>query len=137
MANRVVHFEIQADDPARAKKFYEDTFDWKIDKYMSAADSPMDYWMVITGSEDTPGINGGIYPRPAEGKLNTYDCTIMVDDLDKAVDTVKANGGVIKRAKEELKGVGFFARIADPEGNLVSLMQATEMTMEDKKSKDR
>jgi len=33
MANAVVHFEIPADDVARATAFYEKTFGWKIKKY--------------------------------------------------------------------------------------------------------
>ena len=32
MSQRVVHFEIQADDLERAKKFYEGTFGWKVDR---------------------------------------------------------------------------------------------------------
>ena len=34
MSNRVIHFEIQADDIERAKKFYEGALGWKIEKYM-------------------------------------------------------------------------------------------------------
>jgi len=31
--NRVVHFEIKADNIKRAAKFYREVFDWKIEKY--------------------------------------------------------------------------------------------------------
>lgn len=31
--NRVVHFEIQADDLDRAQKFYEDVFGWTFKKW--------------------------------------------------------------------------------------------------------
>jgi predicted enzyme related to lactoylglutathione lyase len=30
---RVVYFEIPADDPERAAKFYKEVFGWKIDKW--------------------------------------------------------------------------------------------------------
>ena len=33
MKNSVVHFEIPAEDVQRAKKFYEKTFGWKIEKF--------------------------------------------------------------------------------------------------------
>ena len=46
--SRVVHFEIPADDPVRAAKFYEDVFGWKIEKW----EGPFDYWLVTTGEED-------------------------------------------------------------------------------------
>ncbi len=40
--SRVVHFEIPADDPARAVKFYEKVFGWKFQKW----EGPMEYWLV-------------------------------------------------------------------------------------------
>ena len=30
---RVVHFEIPAENPERAAKFYKEVFDWKIEKW--------------------------------------------------------------------------------------------------------
>jgi len=124
--SRVVHFEIQADDVERAKKFYESVLGWKIEKYMDEKSSGMmDYWMVMTGADGTPGINGGMYKRPADDKLYTYDCTVDVPDIDVAVAAVKANGGTVTREKSELPGVGWFAGVKDPEGNRFALMQAT------------
>ncbi len=38
---RVVHFEINADDPERAAKFYQNVFGWKIKKW----EGPIDYWL--------------------------------------------------------------------------------------------
>jgi len=125
MSNRVIHFEIQADDVERAKSFYEKAFGWKIEKYMDESGSGMmDYWMVMTG--EGPGINGGMYQRPADEKIFTFDDTISVEDIDKAVEAVKTNGGMITREKSELKGVGWFASVKDTEGNRFSLMQATD-----------
>jgi uncharacterized protein len=124
--NRVIHFELQADNVERAKDFYEKTFGWKIDQMMTEAKDGMDYWGLTTGEKDAPGINGGMYKRPAENMLHTYDCTIMVEDIDKAVEAVKKNGGVIRKEKSEIKGVGWFANGTDTEGNLFGLMQATE-----------
>lgn len=124
MNNRVIHFEIQADDIERAKNFYEKAFGWKINQAMSAEKGDMmDYWMLDTGTG--PGIGGGMYKRPADDKLYTYDDTILVDDIDKAIEAVKTNGGTITREKSELKGVGWFASAKDTEENRFSLMQAT------------
>lgn len=49
-------FEIPADDPGRAAKFYDDVFGWKVKKW----DGPVDYWLVTTGEDEEPGINGAI-----------------------------------------------------------------------------
>jgi predicted enzyme related to lactoylglutathione lyase len=124
--NRVIHFEIQADDIARATNFYEKALGWKISQMMKKEEGGMDYWGVVTGADGTPGINGGLYPRPAsEDKNYVYDCTIEVPDLDAAIAAVKANGGTITKEKSELANVGFFARAKDTEGNSFGLMQPT------------
>lgn len=128
--NRVIHFEIQADDLGRAKDFYEKALGWKISQAMKKEDGGMDYWMIMTAEDGSqePGINGGLYQRPAkdESKYYLYDCTIDVPDLDKAVEAVKANGGTITKEKVELPGVGWFASGKDTEGNRFGLMQATK-----------
>src|SRR5436190_1589049 len=123
--NRVVHFEIQADDVERARKFYEKTFEWEITQMMKAEEGGMDYWGLKTGPDGTPGINGGLYKRSAENKLYTYDCTIQVADIDKAIDAVKKNGGAIRGEKMEIPGVGSFIGGTDTEGNRFGIMQPT------------
>src|SRR5689334_10254098 len=115
MASRVIHFEIQADNLNRAKKFYEKALGWEITQAMTKEQGGMDYWTVVTGPEGTPGINGGMYERPADKKLYTYDCTIMVDDLDKSMKAVQDNGGRITSEKMEIPGVGWFAGGLDTE----------------------
>jgi predicted enzyme related to lactoylglutathione lyase len=122
--SRVVHFEIQADDIERAKKFYENVLGWKISQMMKKEEGGMDYWGVETG--EGMGINGGMYDRKtAEEKFYLYDCTVSVEDLDKAVEAVKANGGTITRERSEIPGVGFFASAKDTEGNRFGIMQPT------------
>jgi predicted enzyme related to lactoylglutathione lyase len=121
--NRVIHFEIQADNIERASKFYENVLGWKIAQMMKKEDGGMDYFGITTG-DSVPGINGGLYQR-GEDKLYTYDCTIEVPDLDKAVESVKANGGTITKEKMEIPGVGWFAGATDTEGNRLGLMQPT------------
>ncbi len=126
MPSRVIHFEIQADDVARATAFYEQTFGWQVQQMMSKDKGGMDYWGLTTGPAGTPGINGGMYQRPKEGQLHTFDCTIMVDDIDKAIADVQQNGGTITRKKDMIPGVGWFASAKDTEGNKLGLMQATD-----------
>jgi predicted enzyme related to lactoylglutathione lyase len=122
--NRVIHFEIQADNVERAKKFYESVLGWKIEQIMTKEQGGMDYYGVTTG-DSQPGINGGMYQR-GEDKIYTYDCTVEVADIDKAIADVKANGGTITREKGEIPGVGWFAGAKDTEGNRIGLMQPTE-----------
>lgn len=65
VANRVVHFEVYADDVERAIAFYQTVFGWKIEKVQW-----MDYWLITTG-EGEPGIDGGLNKRefPTQGTI--------------------------------------------------------------------
>ena len=131
MAARVIHFEVQADDLARAKKFYETVFGWKTDLMMKAdpmKPDSMDYWGLTTGPEGTPGINCGLFERPKEKdkQHHLYYCTILVDDIDASIRDVKKNGGKIVREKDMIPKVGWFASAVDTEGNMFALMQATD-----------
>lgn len=113
---RVVHFEIHADDPQRAVKFYETVFGWKIQKW----DGPADYWMVMTGDNE-PGINGGIMKR-RHPMGNVYN-SIQVSSVDEACAAVVANGGTIAVPKTAIPGVGWLAYGNDTEGNVFGMMQ--------------
>jgi uncharacterized protein len=124
--NRVVHFEIQADEIERAKKFYQAAFGWEISQLMTAEKGGMDYWGLKTGSDGTPGINGGLYKRSAGNEIHTYDCTIQVQDIDKTIDAVKKNGGIIRGEKMEIPGVGWFIGGTDTEGNRFGILQPTD-----------
>jgi uncharacterized protein len=117
---RVVHFELPADDPDRCAKFYADAFGWKVEKW----GGPTDYWLVTTGEDPEPGIDGGIGRRQDADDQTTN--TIDVPDLDAAVAAVEAAGGTITRAKGPVKGVGWLAYALDTEGNPFGMMQADE-----------
>ncbi|MGA2884024.1 MAG: VOC family protein [Halobacteriota archaeon] len=61
---RMMWFELPADDPKRAIAFYEKVFGWTIVKW----EGPFDYWQIITGPDDEPGINGAILSRGWQSK---------------------------------------------------------------------
>jgi predicted enzyme related to lactoylglutathione lyase len=117
---RVVHFEIPAGDPDRVARFYTDVFDWRIHKI----EGPMEYWLVSTGEEGSPGINGGIYRRSPE--WGEYVNTIDVRSIDESIAAVEAAGGSIVTPKTAMAGLGWLAYFRDPEGNLFGMMQADE-----------
>jgi predicted enzyme related to lactoylglutathione lyase len=117
---RVVHFEIDAEKPERAIKFYEKVFGWKIEKW----NGPMDYWLVVTGKEKEPGIDGGLAKR-TETEPSTVN-TIDVPSVDEYIKKVKTNGGSITRPKMAVPGVGWMAYFKDPEGNTWGMMESDE-----------
>ena len=115
---RVIHFEIPADNPERAVKFYTRAFGWEIKKW----EGPMEYWMVMTGPTDQPGIDGGVMRRspPFNCTANTVD----VASLDESMKKVVSAGGKILQPKNAVPGVGWMCYCADTEGNLFSMMQS-------------
>ncbi|KPL03001.1 MAG: glyoxalase [candidate division Zixibacteria bacterium SM1_73] len=114
---RVVHFEINADDPERAAKFYQEIFGWKIKKW----EGPIDYWLVTTGPEGQPGINGGIMKR-MNPQASTYN-TVDVPSVDELSKKITEHGGKVVVPKTAVPGVGYVAYCADTEGNVFGIMQ--------------
>ena len=113
---RVIHFEIAADDIARARKFYEN-FGWKIeDAHMPEGE----YWLAKTGSGE--GIDGAIMPRSYSPQQPVV-VTITVDDLDAMMEKVTAAGGKLLGDKQPIPGVGDFIYALDTEGNKFGMLQ--------------
>ncbi len=122
MNNRVIHFDLYADDPMRASKFYSEAFGWEFKKWEGEG---MDYWLIMTGPKTEPGIDGGMSKREKEWANNISNgaVTIGVDDIDMAISRVEKAGGEITMKKMALPKVGWFASFKDPEGNVLALMQ--------------
>jgi predicted enzyme related to lactoylglutathione lyase len=121
---RVVHFEIHAENPKRAIKFYETVLGWTFHKWPG----PWEYWLVTTGPKEEPGIDGGLIlrrgPGPVEGQgVNAFVCTVEVRDLDAAVQAALDAGGATAVPRMAVPGVGWLAYVKDPEGNILGVMQ--------------
>jgi predicted enzyme related to lactoylglutathione lyase len=115
---RVVHFDMNAENVERAIQFYENIFDWKFTKW----EGPMEYWLVMTGPEGTPGIDGGLSRR--EGSDNRVINTVEVDSIDQVLEKIVQAGGKIVEPKGAIPGVGYFARCADTEGTVFGVMES-------------
>jgi len=120
---RVVHFEIHADNPDRAIKFYRDVFEWEFTRW----DGPQSYWLIKTGPDSQPGINGGLIQRrcAVDGQaVIAYVCTVDTPSVDEYLKKAQASGGTVALAKMPIPGVGWLAYCRDTEGNILGLMQA-------------
>jgi hypothetical protein len=120
---RVIHFEIHAGNPERAVKFYEQVLGWQFTKW----EGPMPYWLVTTGPDNQPGINGGLMPRQCEidgQAVIAYVCTVDVDNVDTYVARATSAGGTMAVPKMSIPGVGWLAYCKDTEGNIFGLMQS-------------
>ena len=114
---RPIHFDLTVDNPERAMNFYRDTFGWKFEKWSG----PMEYWMVTTGDEKEPGINGGFSNRSESAMPNMN--TIGVSSVDKFSKLIQDKGGKVSMPKTPIPGVGWFATCQDTEGNTFGIIE--------------
>jgi predicted enzyme related to lactoylglutathione lyase len=119
---RVVHFEVHADDPERAIGFYSSVFGWTFTKYGGR----VDYWLITTGPDGEPRINGGMVRRMGtiDGQaVIAYVCTLAVDDLDASLAAALAAGATVAHPKMPIPNVGWLAYCKDTEGNIFGMIQ--------------
>ena len=120
-----MHFEIPADQPERAAKFYREMFGWNINRWENPGG--MEYWMVETVETDAEGrptrqgVNGGLMPRmyPNQTPVNY----IAVENVDEAVAKAERLGAKVLMGKHPVPGMGWFAQLSDTEGNLFAVWQ--------------
>jgi len=116
---RIVHFEIYTDDPEAVQAFYGDVFGWRFKKFEGG---PIEYWLVTTGDDTVPGINGGL-TRPREGQSPGTLNTIAVPSLDETVKKIEERGGTICVPKMAIPGVGWLAYAQDPGKTVFGIME--------------
>lgn len=122
--SRAVHFEIHASNPQKLIGFYSSLFGWTFNKWDGG-----DYWMIHTGAEDKPGINGGLMPRRGDipapnAAVNAFVITVDVENVDECVSRAKSAGGSVALPRMPIPGIGWLAYIKDPDGNILGMMQA-------------
>ena len=129
MDHTIVHFEIPADQPERAAKFYRELFGWEISRYEGSADDRegFEYWMVRTvptdaqGQPTRPGVNGGLMRRMMPGQTPVN--YIGVANVDEFVRKAERLGAKVLMSKQPVPGMGWFAQLTDPEGNVFAIWQ--------------
>ena len=125
VAKNIAHFDVHADDVARARKFYERVFEWRFTPW-----GPPDFFMIATGTESDPGIHGAVHDRSKAGHRSIgFECTIAVDDVDAIARLIEKEGGQITVPKMTIPGVGELIQFKDTEGNIACAMRYFDETM--------
>jgi len=114
----IIFFEVHANDIERAKGFYSDIFDWRINRIPE-----MDCWEIDTN--DSIGITrGGISRRVhPEQRITNY---IEVSSVDEYSAKVIALGGKVILPKKAVPAMGYFAVCQDTEGNAFILWESDD-----------
>ncbi|MCC6238003.1 MAG: VOC family protein [Dehalococcoidia bacterium] len=115
MAGEIVHFEVPAQDAARATGFYRDLFGW------SFQDMPGPVEYHLTQISDVLGA--GIHPADQGGGIPGLFVYFGTDDIEQSIAQARALGGTAED-KQPVPGMGWFSRCVDTEGNHFGLFQA-------------
>jgi hypothetical protein len=112
----LIWFEIPADKPARAQKFYSKLFGWKINAMPGMAD----YWHIDTGGDDGMPDGGLMTRKCPEQTITNY---VRVPSVTRAMAQIKKLGGKVCMPKTEVPKMGFFAICQDTEKNTFGLWE--------------
>jgi len=117
--NAINWFEIPATDIARAKRFYEQIFDIK----MEEMDMPGMKYAMFPFNPMKGNVAGGLAQSEMH-KPGTVGSIVYLNanpDLQHVLDRIQKAGGKITMPKTSIGQNGFMAFFADTEGNNVAL----------------
>jgi uncharacterized protein len=104
-------YELMTTDPKAAARFYADVVGWTPTPFAGGPD----YTVLNVGADHgAAGIMG--IPPGAEGAPAQWMGYVHVRDVDATAHEIERAGGSIKKAPEDIPGVGRFAVAADPHG---------------------
>lgn len=117
LTGKVVWHDLVTEDPKAASTFYSGLFGWEFRQLQG-----MDYWLILR--EGKP-IGGMVDARKftTEGNVSQWVVVISVDDIDAAVERLKAGGGKILGGPRDVGQRGRLALAQDPQGANVALLQ--------------
>ncbi len=122
--DKVTHFHIPVENMERAMRFYKSIFGWEIEETVAG----MDYQLATTvavdekGMPEEPGaINGALYLR--ESPEECQSIVISVPSIDEYLKKIEKAGGKVVGPKSPVEDFGFYARVADTEGNVIGLWE--------------
>jgi predicted enzyme related to lactoylglutathione lyase len=118
---RVRWNELATSDPDAGLNFYRREFGWGQDGDMDMGE--MGKYRFIQSN----GVNiGAVMRKPPQLPVSLWTYYIGVDDIDRAVDAIKAGGGQIFNGPMEIPGGEFALNAMDPQGASFGLVGPRE-----------
>lgn len=112
---RVGWHELFAADREKAFLFYSEIFGWR--KGDADISQKVTYQLFSAGGLTV----GGMFTKPSTQPVPFWLFYFNVEDIDAAVERVKAGGGQVSKGSLELPGGNWIARCADPQGATFAL----------------
>jgi len=117
MANPFVHVELNTTDVGKAREFYGQLFDWKLEDMAMGPDGS--YTLIKVGD----GTGGGLLKNPTPGVPSFWLSYVLVDDIGAATKKAQALGARIVKDSIEVPDMGWLSIIQDPTGAALGLWQ--------------
>jgi uncharacterized protein len=117
MANPFVHVELNTTDLEKAKAFYGELFDWKLEDMLLG---PKPYTMIRVGQ----GTGGGVTEQSAPGTPSAWLPYIIVDNALVATEKARSMGAMVVREVSAVGEMGWMSIITDPTGATLGMWQA-------------
>ena len=119
MANPFVHVELNTPEPEKAKTFYSQLFQWKLESVPNPAIPSGPYTMIEVGT----GTGGGIMKQIPGGPAG-WLAYVEVDDIRATMQKAEQLGGKVMKDVTEVPGMGWFSFIQDPTGSVLGLWKS-------------
>ena len=111
----ITHCAINADDVEASRRFYSALFGWTFERWgpgflrMQSASGQI---VALQQRRDLGGV-----------RLNGFECTIPVRDVDAVAAAVEPHGGRVLMPRAQIPDVGDLMFFADPSGIVAGAMQ--------------
>jgi uncharacterized protein len=127
MGNPFVHVELNTSDMDKAKKFYGQLFDWKLEDVSMGAGGPPGlqasegkYTMIQPGH----GTGGGMVKQAVPNAPSSWLAYVEVSDVAASTQKAKSLGARIMLDVTEVPGAGWMSVIVDPTGAALGLWKS-------------
>jgi predicted enzyme related to lactoylglutathione lyase len=118
MGHPVVRWQIVSPQPDAVTSFYSQLFGWTVGR-----DNTLGYREITTG--DTHGIDGGVWPAPAQIQGSFVQLFVEVPDIDACISEALQLGAKLLVPKSVLPEGDSMAVLLDPTGISVGICQLT------------
>lgn len=114
MANPFVHVELNTTDIDKAKAFYGQLFDWKLQEVPMTQGT---YTMIEVGA----GTGGGMMAQPVPGAPSAWVPYVEVSDIEAATGKARSLGATVCMEVTPVMEMGWMSLITDPTGATLGL----------------
>lgn len=121
---RFIWYELITPDVAGAKRFYGDVVGWT---FQDMPGSDMTYSVASANGDGLGGLTTIPPEAKAMGAPPSWSGYVCVDDCDATAEKIKARGGQVIRAPDDIPDIGRFAVVADPFGAVFEIMTPLPM----------